>query len=222
MPSALRTGFVLIAGWVLAAGLSAPAGAAGLDIAAAEPDGSPLADTVVTLWPAEEGEASGRGRASDGEPVITQRDQRFVPHVRVVPAGTTVRFPNEDDIKHHVYSFSKAKQFQLRLYGGDEVKTVTFDRPGVVVLGCNIHDHMLAYVFVTQAPYFAKTDETGRARIDGIPEGRYRAETWHPRLEDGEDGEDRAITLTEAAEETMAVSLSVKPPRRRRTGDSGY
>ena len=96
-----------------------------------------------------------------------------------VHTGTAVSFPNSDNIRHHVYSFSPAKRFELRLYQARR-RPVVFDKPGVVVLGCNIHDWMLGYVYITDDPFFAVSDDAGRLALD-LPPGRYTASLWHPR-----------------------------------------
>jgi hypothetical protein len=93
-----------------------------------------------------------------------------------------VQFPNSDPISHQVYSFSGARKFQLPLYRGKPYPPVEFDQPGVVTLGCNIHDNMLAYIFVTAAPYFGRTDANGAWNAAELPEGTYRLRVWHPLL----------------------------------------
>jgi plastocyanin len=113
--------------------------------------------------------------------VMDQHDNQFVPHILVVEAGTEVLFPNSDSVSHHVYSFSPAKTFELGLYKGNVHPPMKFDEPGVVVLGCNIHDSMLGYIFVAPTPYFALTDERGVAVIEDLPRGEYTVESWTPR-----------------------------------------
>lgn len=142
-----------------------------------DPAGKPLSDAVITL--------SGKGSKA-AAPLTADMDQRnqvFVPHVLVVRTGTPVRFPNSDDIRHQVYSFSTAKRFELRLYGGTPSAPVLFDKPGLVVLGCNIHDWMLGYVYVTDDPWFAVSDTNGAIQLD-VPPGHYTVTLWHPRLPD--------------------------------------
>ncbi|MEE9286593.1 MAG: methylamine utilization protein [Gammaproteobacteria bacterium] len=112
---------------------------------------------------------------------IAQINKQFVPYVSAVQIGTAVSFPNKDDILHNVYSFSKAKKFQLPLYKDEAPEPVTFDKPGVVILGCNIHDWMVAYIYVLDTPYFAKTGSNGRAELKGLPVGEYRVQVRHPR-----------------------------------------
>jgi plastocyanin len=149
--------------------------AVGLTVEVLDRNGEPVEGAVVTLTPAGKFAAPAPGKFE-----LVQSGQSFVPRVLVVPAGSTVRFPNRDNVAHHVYSFSEVKKFDLPLYvGGAESPEVVFDRAGVVALGCNIHDWMVGHVFVTDAPFHAMTGPDGRAEVKG-PGGR--VEVWHPRL----------------------------------------
>lgn len=112
---------------------------------------------------------------------IGQENKTFIPLVSVVQTGTAISFPNRDTVRHHVYSFSPAKTFELKLYAGTPAKPVTFNEPGLVVLGCNIHDHMVAYVMVANTPWQAVTDAQGRAEFKDVPAGEYDLQYWHPR-----------------------------------------
>lgn len=112
---------------------------------------------------------------------MDQKNRMFVPHVLPVQTGTAVEFPNSDDVRHQVYSFSEAKKFQLPLYTGTPANPIVFDRPGVVSLGCNIHDRMSAYIVVVDTPHFAATGREGRATLSLSP-GRYAVHVWHPDL----------------------------------------
>ena len=112
---------------------------------------------------------------------IDQINKQFDPKVTVLRTGTAVTFPNSDQIRHNVYSFSPAKTFTLQLYAGSPASPVTFDKPGLVVLGCNIHDNMLAFVAVVDSPYFAKVGRSGTVKFD-LPRGHYGLRVWHPQL----------------------------------------
>lgn len=161
---------VLLAALVMAS----PLYAAALQAELVDAAGEPLGDAVITL----------RGPVDSAHtslPVqMDQRNQQFQPHVLAVRTGTSVSFPNSDDIRHQVYSFSPAKRFELRLYQGTPSEPVLFDKPGLVVLGCNIHDWMLGYIYVTDDPWFAVSDDDGRAVIADLPVGRYVVTLWHP------------------------------------------
>ena len=110
---------------------------------------------------------------------VAQQNLQFDPFVLIVPVGADVAFPNKDKVRHHVYSFSPTKTFELKLYGQDQTRLVRFDKAGVVPLGCNIHDNMVAFVCVVDSPYFAKTADSGAASLN-LPAGRYRLRAWHP------------------------------------------
>lgn len=138
--------------------------------------GRPVDDAVAALIPIR-----GPQRARPGAGAqIEQKDKQFVPSVTVVQTGTAVQFPNRDTVRHHVYSFSPAKNFEIKLYVGTPAEPVIFDKPGVVVLGCNIHDHMVAWINVVDTPWFAKTVQGG-AQIAAVPPGDYELQVWHPR-----------------------------------------
>ncbi|WP_458524732.1 Cupredoxin [Onishia taeanensis] len=115
---------------------------------------------------------------------VHQRDAAFHPHVSAVPVGSLVSFPNRDTTRHHVYSFSPTGVFDLNLYRQDTPPPVRFDRAGVAVLGCNIHDAMQAFIVVSDAEQLAISDETGQVRLDDLPPGEHRLRVWHPRLEE--------------------------------------
>ncbi|WP_445619088.1 Cupredoxin [Kushneria sp. Sum13] len=115
---------------------------------------------------------------------IVQRNAHFEPLVTVIPVGASVSFPNQDTTRHQVFSFSPPKVFSLDLYLKETPAPVAFETPGVEVLGCNIHDSMEAFIVISEAPFFAMTDKSGRISLDQLPPGRYPMRVWHPRLED--------------------------------------
>jgi plastocyanin len=193
-----------------AATLAAAPTPATLTIHARTPKGEPVADAVVSLHPLD-GAAVPPPTAA-GE--VAQQNQEFTAYVTVVQAGTRVVFPNKDTVQHHVYSLSKAKKFELPLYNPGQNESIVFDTPGLVTLGCNIHDWMLAYLVVVPTPWFAKTDAQGLATVTA-PAGRYRLELWHPRLSAALTQE---ITLTAAATDQRDFALTLKPDRRIRRG----
>jgi len=142
-------------------------------------EGEPVKGAVVYALPLD---AQGAPVPIEQPAVIDQVDKEFVPNLTVVQVGTRVQFPNRDQIRHHVYSFSEAKSFEIPLYEGIPAEPIVFDKPGPVVLGCNIHDWMRAYVFVVETPYFTLTGEDGRASLE-LPAGSYAVRVWHPELE---------------------------------------
>lgn len=149
-----------------------------INIALTDQNGKPVVHAVVTLTPEGPPVAKpGEGRTFE----IEQHDQEFSPYVTVVPVGATVIFPNKDTVQHHVYSLSRPKKFEFPLYDPGKSAQLVFDQPGVITLGCNIHDWMLAYLVVVPTPFFGASDAAGRATLTA-PAGNYTLEIWHPRL----------------------------------------
>jgi plastocyanin len=143
--------------------------------------GKPVKDAVVYATNLDENAPLPH---TNRDAIMDQQNEEFVPYVLPIQAGTTVYFPNKDHIRHHVYSLFKPKKFELMLYKGSPPAPVLFDQPGVVVLGCNIHDWMVAYIFVLETPYFAKTGEDGKAEIQNLPHGAYEVRAWHPLMKE--------------------------------------
>lgn len=171
--------------------------------------GAPVADAVVSLVPLD----TPAKFSPPAEPlVIAQQGQEFIPTVTAIVVGTTVRFPNQDTVAHQVYSLSLPKKFALPLYKPGTAGTVTFDHPGVVALGCNIHDWMLAYVVILETPWFAVSHPTGTVTVSEVPPGRYRAEIWHARL--GKPITQELTVAAVASTAPTAVTLTLKPERR--------
>lgn len=160
---------------------SAALQAAPVEVMALGSDGKPLPETVVFL---ESSEAKAAAKPA-GATEMQQIERRFVPRVLVVVPGTEVRFPNRDKVRHHVYSLSPAKTFELKLYAGTPANPVLFDKPGVAVLGCNIHDNMVGWVVVVETPYHAVAPASGVAKLPDVPPGRYRLRVWHAGLPPG-------------------------------------
>ena len=152
--------------------------------------GKPVADAVVVAVPVD---GSMRLPTKPHDNVVDQVDKQFSPKVQAVLVGTPVTFPNNDNVRHQVYSFSPAKRFELPLYAGVPAQPVVFDKPGVVVLGCNIHDWMVGYVYVSESPYFAKTGNDGKALLADLPPRAYVVRVWHPQAgrHRGIDAQDR-------------------------------
>lgn len=167
----------------------------------------PVVDAVVSLVPLD---TTVPAQTPAGA-VVAQEDKEFDPYVTPVVVGTRVTFPNRDTVQHHIYSLSKPKRFEKPLYASGASESVLFDQPGVVALGCNIHDWMVAYVVVVPTPWFAKTGVEGSAQVTGVPPGRYRLEIWHPRLARPVQ---REITLGTGGPTTETVTLTLKPDRR--------
>jgi hypothetical protein len=141
---------------------------------------------------------------------MDQRELAFVPDVLVVRTGTAVEFPNSDKVRHQVYSFSGAKSFKLPLYAGRAHPPVLFDKPGVVTLGCNIHDGMIGYIYVTDSPWQAMTDAQGHANLSAVPEGAYVLRIWHPRISDAPGLLERTVQVTESRSDLVTIQLASK------------
>lgn len=174
--------------------------------------GKPVENVVVTLQPKN---LMVKGPVYP-EAVMAQRDMEFQPHVLAIKTNTEVKFPNWDVFRHHVYSFSKAKQFEIRLYGGDEEKIVVFDKPGIVAIGCNIHDDMLAYIYVTDAPYVLTSDAQGNVTFPAVVGGDYTIFLWHPRLNKKKSQTTSNLTLDADGATEKIFSLTLKRARKSR------
>ncbi|MGJ8679631.1 methylamine utilization protein [Paraglaciecola sp.] len=126
--------------------------------------------------------------------IMDQIDTQFVPHILAVQKNTLVQFPNSDSIKHHVYSFSPAKTFELQLYKDLQADPLLFSKTGVVELGCNVHDWMLGYVYIVDTPYFSKTDMEGKVSLD-LPVGDYVIKVWSPLIQDDIEKLSKNVTI---------------------------
>jgi plastocyanin len=155
--------------------LAGQAGAASVEVLVRTPAGAAVADAAVLVEPLVPTQARSRAKAA-----IEQRGAEFYPWMSIVQVGTSVDFPNNDTVRHHVYSFSAPKRFEIKLYAGKPGQPIVFDKPGVVSIGCNIHDWMEAWVLVAETPYFTRTTPDGRATVRNVPPGRYRVRLWHP------------------------------------------
>jgi plastocyanin len=165
--------------------------AGNVQLTVTDPGGKPIADAVVFL---DSTQARIAVKPQNGIEV-EQVSKQFSPRVTVVPLGSSLAFPNRDVVRHHVYSFSPAKTFDLKLYAGTPANPVLFDKPGIVVLGCNIHDQMLAWVVVVETPYFGKTNGTGQITLPTAPAGNYALKVWHPGLPTGAQPQEQALVV---------------------------
>jgi plastocyanin len=163
----------------------------------------PLEDAVVTFTPRGGAPAVA---AVQGE--MVQAGRQFTPFVLIVPVGSRVRFPNRDEVRHHVYSTSAPKNLDLPLYIGEPAEPQLFDKPGVVSLGCNIHDWMAAYIYVTATPFYGLTSTSGQATLRGLPAGGGVVEVWHPRL--GERVRPLSIELPAGSVSLPPVALRLR------------
>lgn len=185
-----------------------PAWAGQVQVTVINESGRPVQDAVVTLHFAQVSTAPIRF----AWPMrIAQHNIQFEPFVLIAPAGANVAFPNLDDVRHQVYSFSQPGAFELRLYGHDESRTVTFRNVGVIAIGCNIHDQMSAFIYVVDTPYAIKTGADGVAILPDAPAGQATLRIWHPYLRAPNNTMERGITITHAAS-TEAFQVRLRAP----------
>lgn len=185
----------------------ATAQAANLQVTVSDDKGRPVPQAVVFL---ESPEAAKVAKPLAGVE-MAQKDKSFVPDTLVVTRGTSVQFPNRDTVRHHVYSFSPAKRFELKLYIGTPASPVVFDQAGVVVLGCNIHDEMIGWIAVVDTPYFGSTAANGQVHLRDVPEGSYRLRVWHSGLAVGAPALDVAQRLGAAGASAQVVLKGLVP-----------
>jgi plastocyanin len=190
--------------------ISTPAMATSVAIKVQDANGQPLRDAVVSIQSASP--RPGSAAKPSGQVQVSQKDIQFDPHVVVVQKGTTVSFPNRDRVRHQVYSFSKPKRFELKLYGREESRTVQFDVPGTVALGCNIHDQMRAFIRVVDTPWAGKTDAKGQVSLDGLPAGAATITVWHPlaRARNGEFVAPLALPASGTVAKVITLKTSAK------------
>ena len=193
---------------VLGLPLSAVAG--DVTVVVKDQHGAPVADAVVTLqYP------GGKAPARYSQQLqMDQRNLMFSPFVLVAPVGADVKFDNEDKVRHHVYSFSPAKKFELKLFGKDQSHSVRFDKPGAVALGCNIHDSMVAYIKVVDTPDALRTDAAGRAVMHDVPPGQVGVKVWQPYLRGPGNEVAFDLTVPRTGGVEHDVFASILPPRR--------
>jgi plastocyanin len=195
--------FCFAAGLVLAA----PLAAAPLTVRVADSNGRPVRNAVVTFYPSG---GAARAPRPGGRYVVSQQNLQFHPFLTIVPVGADVSFPNFDNTKHHVYSFSAPKRFELKLFAKDQSRTVHFDKAGVVALGCNIHDQMSAFIVVTDSAWTARTNAQGVAAFNDAPNAPGRVTVWHPYLRAPGGQLQQAVS---AAQHSLGFQVRLRPPQ---------
>jgi hypothetical protein len=194
---------------ILASLLPVGAVAGTLDVRLTDGAGKPVEDAVVTVHP-----ASGTPKAPILFPwgnMMVQQNIAFAPNVLIVPVGATVKFPNKDKVRHHVYSFSRPAKFEIKLFGKDETRSYRFTTEGSVALGCNIHDSMSGFIKVVDTPFAAKSSADGSARINGMPGGFARVTIWHPKLRGKENEMVVSVPLTAMGTVARSFKLALRP-----------
>jgi plastocyanin len=195
-----------------------------LTVTVVDRSGKPVSEVVTIVAPLRP--SSPASALETATAIMDQQNLAFLPQVLVIGVGTKVEFPNHDSVSHQVYSFSPAKKFQLPLYKGALHPPVVFESAGLVVLGCNIHDQMAGYIYVTDAPFFGKTDPQGVLRLAHLPEGEYRVTVWSPFIADPADTLTRTVKIADRESANSQVQL-IKDQRARpepgpRRSDWGY
>jgi plastocyanin len=137
---------------------------------------------------------------------IGTSDKEFSPHVLVVPAGSTVAFPNHDPFNHNVFSLSEENPFDLGLYGRGEVRSVRFDRPGLVRVYCNVHAQMSALVMVRDTPWYTQPASDGSFSLGAVPPGSYTLHAWHERAPEMV----RALEVPAEGVEQLVIELDAR------------
>jgi plastocyanin len=187
-----------------------PVWAATVDVQIAGADGRPAINSVVAL--VAQGDETPKSLRLPAEAVVDQRHETFLPLVTIVRKGGRVIFTNNDTTMHQVYSFSSIKQFELEVDEGHRSEPVVFDKPGVASIGCNIHDHMITYVYVADTPWAVLTDSTGRALLTDVPDGNYRVNVWHPQLIPGRPPPSPMLKVSGSTKLALTIPLLAVAP----------
>jgi plastocyanin len=200
------------AAWIFVAFIAAPAAAGTLHVKVVDDRGEPIERVAIYAVPTKPSAATSPTAPPLETPPATmdQAHNAFVPHVLIVQAGSSVLFPNNDVVSHHVYSFSEAKTFELGLYKGNGHPPLLFEKPGVVVLGCNIHDGMLGYILVVDTPHYSLTDRSGALAIESLPPGDYTLHLWTPRMKPGDLPAEQTLTIGASDDVTRVYKLEGK------------
>lgn len=176
-----------------------------LSVKVTDASGQAVKDAIVYLQPKNAMKVSETSAIE-----IEQKNKLFNPFISVIPTGTTATFPNHDGIGHHVYSFSETKTFELPLSEEELSQEILFDKPGVVTIGCNIHDWMVAYIYIVDTPYFAKTNSTGLANLEKVTPGEYELHIWHPGSIINKDSVS-SITIAQDQVTQETFTLDIRP-----------
>lgn len=182
--------------------------AASLTISISNQQQQPLADAVVEL------RSLSPSQITPQRIQVAQQQLTFVPFVSAVPAGSIVEFPNLDKTRHHVYSFSPAKQFEIKLYADKPEAPITFDTPGIVALGCNIHDYMQAFIYISESNLVAVSNDAGKLHWPDIAPGQYQLYVWHPwQLAEQAPSTLEIVMPVQTSSTALAIDLSQQKPQ---------
>ncbi|TQV72372.1 methylamine utilization protein [Aliikangiella marina] len=190
--------------------LVAPFCIASTELTVVDTAGEPFSGAVVEIFHPNFNVVSA---STDKPAVMEQVNQQFKPLILIVRQNSQVIFPNSDSVKHHVYSFSKAKRFQLRLYKEQIPDPITFDKDGVVAIGCNIHDWMSGFIYVAKSKFVKQTNQQGKVTFE-LPPGNYTYQVWHPRFNEADIGVVQNLDITskqDSANVTFKLTESLYP-----------
>jgi plastocyanin len=206
-------------GWIIAAltfAALASASAAELSVRIADDHGKAVADAVVTVLPQADAKNAPAARSAPSTRTIDQKNLTFVPYIEIFRPGDKVVFRNSDQTRHHVYSFSQIKAFEFMLVPGQSSPPLELDKTGVIAVGCNIHDQMITYLYISDAPWIAHSGDDGRVLFRNLPAGNYDVRVWQPRLRPNKPDLAQSATLIGATEsKVLTFSLSLLPDSRR-------
>lgn len=213
------TELIAVLVFLILGGTSFSSSAQSVSLLLQDGEGNPIEHGVVEILLPENLRAAFQNSV-DVE--VDQLDKEFVPHVSSVVAGNRVSFPNSDDILHHVYSFSSLKTFNIPLYGKDQQEKYSeaFNESGVVEIGCNIHDWMLAYIYVAETSLNAVSDDSGLVELRGLPAGEFQLRIWHPRLAEEDVARTRTLELVQGQVLNLEITLQLQRDRRVRRAPS--
>lgn len=210
---ALGVGAVVLTTAMAVAAWSATLHAADLDVFVGAARDAPVADAVIALRPRDA--SAPPPAAAPAAKTIDQKNETFLPYVEVFRPGDSVVFRNSDQTRHHVYSFAPARQFEFVLTPGQSSAPLRLENTGAIAVGCNIHDHMITYLYVSDAPWTARSGSDGHARVAALPPGEYDVSVWHPQLRPGQAPPSQPLHLAADTSASLSFSLSLLPDPRR-------
>jgi len=197
--------------------ISASALAADITISVVDQKSNSVVDGYVELF-----SLSGTSKAKVSSGTIDQVDKEFTPLVSAIPVGSTIFFPNSDNIQHQIYSFSKSKEFDLPLFAKNDTQKVVFDTAGIILMGCNIHDWMLSFLYVYESAFFAQTNTNGAVIFSDVPAGEYELRTWSPRLKNNRAPVIQKLSISENQTITQTIKVRKKIRRKPRIENNEY
>lgn len=204
LPVLCVTAYAVLTLWVTACT------AAELSVTVSSSTGAAVEGAVIIAEPLKTAPRPPAGQKA----IMDQHNLQFVPDVLIVQTGTAVDFPNSDQVRHQVYSFSDAKKFERSLYVGKAAAAVIFESAGLVTLGCNIHDNMIGYLWVTDSPWYGRTGADGQLQLHNLAPGEYTLRVWHALVNESEPQIEQHLSVTEKPIDSVSIRLKrpLRPP----------